>query len=81
MKRVSLGQLGLLSVLLGALSATPGAQADAVSAVQVLREGGCAGTSPPAPLLRHDSMLDRAAAQWAAGSTLAAAAEGSAASR
>jgi uncharacterized protein YkwD len=53
------------------------AQADVVSAVQVLREGGCGGTSPPAPLLHHDLMLDRAAAQWAAGSTLAAAAEAS----
>ena len=77
MKRLSLGRLGVLSALLGALSAASMAQADAVSAVQVLREGGCGGTSPPAPLLHHDSMLDRAAAQWAAGSTLAAAAEGS----
>jgi uncharacterized protein YkwD len=77
LKHLTLGQLGLLSALLGALSATPTAQADAVSAVQVLREGGCGGTSPPAALLRHDSMLDRAAAQWAAGRTLAAAAEGS----
>src|ERR1700734_1586866 len=53
------------------------AQADAVSAVQMLREGGCGGTSPPAPLLHHSSMLDQAAAQWAAGRTLAAAADGS----
>jgi uncharacterized protein YkwD len=76
----------VLLALLGALSATrmaqatatsKGAQADALSAVQVLREGGCAGTSPPAPLLHHDSMLDRAAAKWASGSTLAAAADGS----
>ncbi len=77
MKRISLGRLGVLSALLGALSAASMAQADAVSAVQVLREGGCGGTSPPAPLLHHDSMLDRAAAQWAAGRTLAVAAEDS----
>jgi uncharacterized protein YkwD len=77
LKRLSLGRLGVLSALLGALSAASMAQADAVSAVQVLREGGCGGTSPPAPLLHHDSMLDRAAAQWAAGRTLAVAAEDS----
>ena len=85
MRRLSLGQLGVLFALLGALvpacmaqaAATPKTQIDAVSAVQVLREGGCAGTSPPAPLLHHDSMLDRAAAQWADGRTIAAAAEAS----
>ena len=77
MKRLSLGRLGVLSALLGALSAASMARADVVSSVQVLREGGCGGTSPPAPLLHHDPMLDRAAAQWAAGSTLAAAAEAS----
>ena len=77
MKRISLGQLAVFSALLGALSAASMAQADAVSAVQVLREGGCGGTSPPAPLLHHNSMLDQAAAQWAAGRSLAAAAEGS----
>jgi uncharacterized protein YkwD len=77
LKRISLGQLAVFSALLGALSAASMAQADAVSAVQVLREGGCGGTSPPAPLLHHNSMLDQAAAQWAAGRSLAAAAEGS----
>jgi uncharacterized protein YkwD len=85
LKRLSLGQLGVLSVLLGALpvmrmaqaAAMPTAQADPVSAVQVLREGGCGGTSPPASMLHHEAMLDRAASQWAAGRTLSAAAEGS----
>ena len=51
------------------------AQADALSAVQVLREGGCGGTVAPAPLLHPSNILDRAAKQWAAGRSLSAAAE------
>jgi uncharacterized protein YkwD len=47
---------------------------DAISAVQLLREGGCGGIVPAAPPLHHDPALDRAAAQWANGSTIAAAA-------
>lgn len=51
------------------------ARADAVSAVQVLREGGCGGTLPPARPLHHDARLDRAAEQWAAGNSPTAAVE------
>jgi uncharacterized protein YkwD len=77
LKRLSHGhsQLGCLLVLLGALSTTLTAQADALSAVQSLREGGCGGTLPPARLLHHNELLDRAAEQWATGRSLAAAAE------
>jgi uncharacterized protein YkwD len=46
-----------------------------VSAVQVLREGGCGGILPAAEPLHRSSQLDRAAEQWAAGRTPTAAAE------
>jgi uncharacterized protein YkwD len=49
-------------------------RADPLSAVQLLREGGCGGTLPAAPLLHHDASLDRVSAQWASGQPLAAAA-------
>jgi uncharacterized protein YkwD len=68
-------QFWRLLVLLGGLSAALTAQADGLSAVQLLREGGCGGTLPPARPLRHDGLLDRAAEQWAAGRTPKAAAE------
>jgi uncharacterized protein YkwD len=67
-----------LLALLGGLSAatlTAGADADAVSAVQLLREGGCGGTLPAAQRLYRNTLLDRAAEQWAAGSSLGTAAE------
>jgi len=51
------------------------ARSDAVSDVNVLRAGGCGGILPAAPSLQHDVLLDRVAADWAAGHTLAAAAE------
>jgi uncharacterized protein YkwD len=54
-----------------AASANEGA---AISAVQLLREGGCGGILPAAHPLHHDPALDRAAAQWANGSEIAAAA-------
>ncbi|HET7756155.1 MAG TPA: CAP domain-containing protein, partial [Steroidobacteraceae bacterium] len=57
--------------------AAPAARADALGAVQVLREGGCGGILPAAPPLRHDPALDAVAARWAAGRELSAAAEGS----
>jgi uncharacterized protein YkwD len=69
------GQLGCLLALLGVLSTTLTAQADALSAVQLLREGGCGGILPPARLLHHSALLDRAAEQWAGGGSPAAAAE------
>jgi uncharacterized protein YkwD len=62
-------------VLLGALAASFSAQADAVSALQLLREGGCGGILPPARPLRHVASLDRAAEQWAGGRSLASAAQ------
>jgi uncharacterized protein YkwD len=49
------------------LGATLTASADAVTAIQVLREGGCGGTLPAAPALRRNLLLDRAAEQYAAG--------------
>lgn len=66
---------GLLGAfVVGALvSATAGA--DAVSAVQVLREGGCGGILPAAQPLHRSAKLDGAAEQWAAGKTPASAAE------
>jgi uncharacterized protein YkwD len=51
------------------------ANADPVSAVQVLREGGCGGLLPAAQPLHHNALLDRAAAQWAAGRSPSVAAE------
>ncbi len=75
MHRLIYGRPWVLIILLGGLSATPTTQADAVSAVQLLREGGCGGVLPAAQPLHHNAMLDRAAAQWAAGRPLAMAAE------
>jgi hypothetical protein len=49
-------------------------EGDAISAIQLLREGGCGGIVPATLPLHHDAALDRAAAQWANGSTIAAAA-------
>ena len=63
-----------ICVLVGGLAASLGAQADAVSALQLLREGGCGGILPPARPLRHIASLDRAAEQWANGRSLASAA-------
>jgi uncharacterized protein YkwD len=51
------------------------ARADAVHAVQVLREGGCGGAQPAAPALHPSDRLDRAAKEWAAGRPPAAATE------
>lgn len=47
----------------------------ALSAVQLLREGGCGGLVPSARPLEHSALLDRMAASWATGRTLQAAAE------
>jgi len=56
-----------LLLLLGGLSVGLNTWADALSAVQILREGGCGGTLPAARPLHHSALLDRAAEQWAAG--------------
>ena len=58
----------LVAVL--AASAAPPTQADAVSAVQVLRAGGCGGVVPMAPPLAHSAALDQVAEAWAAGASL-----------
>ena len=71
--------LGVCTLL--ALASTVGSNApadapmDPLHAVQVLREGGCGGTLPPARLLEHDAALDRAARDWASGRSLADATE------
>jgi uncharacterized protein YkwD len=64
-----------LALFLPGLWATVPAQADGLSAVQLLREGGCGGIVPPARPLRRSLQLDRAAEYWAAGGTPHAAAE------
>jgi len=64
-----------LLVLIGGLAASLSSQADPISALQLLREGGCGGILPPARQLRHIASLDRAAEQWANGRSLASAAQ------
>src|SRR5580658_175415 len=73
LNRVSLRRLCHLATLVAGLMAVATSQADALSAVQVLREGGCGGTLPAAQPLHHNPLLDRAAEQWAAGSLVTAA--------
>jgi uncharacterized protein YkwD len=63
-------------VLLAALAASQVTQADALTAVQVLRQGGCGGLMPAAAPLHHNPLLDRAAERWASGLALSAAADG-----
>jgi uncharacterized protein YkwD len=65
-----------LLVLIGGLAASSSSQADPISALQLLREGGCGGMFPPARPLRHVASLDRAAEQWANGRSLASALSG-----
>jgi len=52
-------------------------EGDAITAVQVLREGGCGGLMPAARPLHRNATLDRAAAQWANGTEPAVAARNS----
>ena len=75
MSRASYRHLWRLGVLLAGLAATPTTWADPLSAVEVLREGGCGGVMPAARPLRHNPMLDRAAAEWALGQSLPLASE------
>jgi uncharacterized protein YkwD len=75
LNRMRLRHRWLLWVLLGGLCAPIATWADAVSAVQLLREGGCGGILPPARPVHHSAPLDKAAEQWAAGRPLAAATE------
>jgi uncharacterized protein YkwD len=73
LNRVLIERLCQLAALIAGFTGTVTSQADALSAVQVLREGGCGGTLPAAMPLHHNEQLDRAAQQWAAGSTFIAA--------
>jgi hypothetical protein len=75
LNRLSHIQLWRLLVVFGGLTATLTTRAGALSAVDVLREGGCGGTVPAARPLHHNALLDRAAEQWAAGRSPAAAAD------
>jgi uncharacterized protein YkwD len=62
-----------LLVLIGGLAAPFSSQADPISALQLLREGGCGGVFPPARPLKPIASLDRAAQLWAGGHSLASA--------
>jgi uncharacterized protein YkwD len=73
LNRPTLSLLSRALLLFGGLCAAVTTQADAVAAVQVLREGGCGGVLPPAAPLHRIASLDRAAEQWAAGISPAAA--------
>jgi uncharacterized protein YkwD len=59
----------ILTVMLAG-GAARAAYADAVSAVAVLRAGGCGGRAAISGPLRHSSTLDKLAAQWAQGEPL-----------
>jgi uncharacterized protein YkwD len=63
-------------MLIGGLAASISAQADPISALRLLREGGCGGTFPAARPLQQVVSLDRAAEQWANGRSLASALSG-----
>jgi len=67
---------GAVLLVIGVVTAAA-ARSDAVSAVAVLRAGGCGGILPAAPPLHRNGLLDQVAAQWAGGQSLAAAAEAS----
>jgi uncharacterized protein YkwD len=87
MKRLSRGgSLGTFGTLVAcaalsacatllAFAAAAAAHNDPLSAMQVLREGGCGGILPAAPILQPNPLLDQAARQWASGQTLGDATE------
>jgi uncharacterized protein YkwD len=52
-------------ILIGALAAAGASRADVLSAVQLLREGGCGGLLPAAEPLHRSALLDHAARDWA----------------
>jgi uncharacterized protein YkwD len=62
-------------LLIVGLTASLATRADPISALQTLRLGGCGGILPAARPLNHNAKLDRAAQQWAAGQSIASAAE------
>ncbi len=53
-------------ILIGAFSWSGASVADVLSAVQLLREGGCGGLLPAAQPLHRSALLDRAVRDWAA---------------
>jgi uncharacterized protein YkwD len=65
--------LWCLIAMLTGVGAAASVRADALAAVQVLREGGCGGILPAVRPLHHENSLDRAAERWAAGASAAAA--------
>jgi uncharacterized protein YkwD len=73
--RVPHGRLSSFLFLCIALSAMVSAQADTLTAVEVLRVGGCGGLLPAAEPVHHELLLDRVAEQWAMGLSLDAAAK------
>ena len=75
MRRRSCRRLWVPLVLLTGCATAAAARADVLSVVQMLRAGGCGGLVPIARPLNHASVLDRAAEQWANGTSLAMAAE------
>ena len=62
-----------LLLLIASVMLIGAARADALSAVQTLRAGGCGGLVPLAPPLRRSAALARTAAEWAHGTPLAVA--------
>ena len=73
MNRSFFNRLWSLGTLLIALGVAAPTWADPLSAVEVLREGGCGGIMPAARPLRRNLLLDRAAVEWALGQSLPAA--------
>ena len=73
MQRVSHRQLWLFAargmLLTAALAVSIAARADALSAVQLLREGGCGGLLPAVQPLHRSALLDHAAREWANGAS------------
>jgi len=74
MNRMSVRLACQVVLLVSGLAAALTTRADVLSAMQILREGGCGGTLPAARPLQHSALLDQAAEQWAAGRTPAEAA-------
>ena len=75
MSRLSRASWCAAWILSAGLAMALNAQADALLAVQVLREGGCGGLMPAVAPLHHTVVLDRAAEQWSHGLALSAAAQ------
>jgi uncharacterized protein YkwD len=69
LKAISLRWLGHSVAWVAALLCPVMGRTDPLWAVQVLREGGCGGTLPAAQPVHHTPLLDRAAEQWARGSS------------